>query len=92
MVRTGSRPRRDSTDTTPSALGSIVRDLDQHTSDSWWKFLGSGAVVLALLVAVTTITGELPEGWWVVAMGTLLLSLVSIAFGLVLGAVHLRRG
>lgn len=69
-----------------------MAELDSPVSDSWWKFLGLGAVVLALLVVITTITGELPSGWWVVAMGTLLFSLLSMALGLVLGVANLRRG
>jgi hypothetical protein len=51
----------------------------------WWKFLASGAGLLAVLIVVTTITGELPSGGWYVAMVTMLTSFVLIATGVVLG-------
>jgi hypothetical protein len=51
----------------------------------WWKFLAGGAGLLAALIVVTTITGDLPEGGWYVAMVTMLTSFALIATGLVLG-------
>ena len=61
-------------------------------SSHWWKFLLGGVVAIAALVVVTTITGELPEGGWFIAMTVLLASLVSVATGLVLGLARLGRG
>lgn len=66
-------------------------DLDPSVSAYWRKLLAVGAGVLTLLVITTKITGELPEGWWAVAMITLLFSVLSISLGLVLGAVSLLR-
>jgi di/tricarboxylate transporter len=58
----------------------------------WWKFLVGGAAALAALVVVTTITGELPEGGWFLAMAVLLASLASVLTGLLLGVVRLGTG
>ncbi|HEY6531926.1 MAG TPA: hypothetical protein VIY72_06460 [Acidimicrobiales bacterium] len=58
----------------------------------WWKFLVGGVVALVGLVVVTTITGELPEGGWFLAMLVLLASLASIVTGLLLGLVRLGTG
>src|SRR5688500_5319017 len=38
----------------------------------WWKLLLAGAGLLATVVVVTTITGELQNGTWYVAMASLL--------------------
>jgi hypothetical protein len=59
------------------------------TSGNWWKLLGGGAFVLAVLIAITTATGELPDGAWFVAMVTGLTALVLIGAGIVLGIAHL---
>ena len=59
------------------------------TTRNWWKLLGGGAFVLAVLVATTTATGELPDGAWFVAMVTGLTALVLIGAGIVLGVAHL---
>ena len=59
------------------------------TSRNWWKLLAAGATVLAALVAITTATGELPEGVWFVAMVTGLTGLVLVGAGIVLGVAHL---
>lgn len=62
----------------------------------WWKFLAGGAGLLAALIAMTTATGELPDGGWLVAMVTGLTAIVLIGAGIVLGIAHLaartRRG
>lgn len=58
----------------------------------WWKFLVGGAASLVILVIVTTITGELPDGGWAVAMTVLLASLASLVTGVVLGLARLGRG
>lgn len=55
----------------------------------WWKFLVGGVVALVGLVVVTTITGELPEGGWFLAMLVLLASMASVLTGLLLGVVRL---
>ena len=51
----------------------------------WWKLLLSGVGLLGTLVVVTTITGELPSGWWEVAMLTILVSFGLMGTGIVLG-------
>lgn len=51
----------------------------------WWKLLLSGVALLGTLVVVTTITGELPDGGWYVAMATMLVSFGLIGSGIVLG-------
>jgi hypothetical protein len=58
----------------------------------WWKFLVGGASTLALLVIVTNLTGELPDGGWAVAMTVLFASLASMVTGLVLGLARLSVG
>ena len=55
----------------------------------WWKLLAGGAGVLAALIAITTATGELPEGGWLIAMITGLTALVLLGAGIVLGIAHL---
>jgi len=61
----------------------------QPAAAHWWKPAVAGAVVLAALVAITTATGELPDGGWFVAMATGLAGLLLVGTGLVLGLVHL---
>jgi len=51
----------------------------------WWKFLAGGVGLLVTLIVVTTITGELPEGGWFVAMTAMFTSFALIATGIVLG-------
>jgi len=51
----------------------------------WWKLLLGGAGLLATLIVVTTITGELPSGGWYIAMATMLTSFGLIGAGIVLG-------
>jgi hypothetical protein len=55
------------------------------TDARWWKLLGGGAALLVAEIIVTTITGELPDGGWYVAMVVGLTSIVLMASGLVLG-------
>lgn len=55
------------------------------TDTRWWKLLGGGAVLLVAEIIVTTITGELPDGGWYVAMVVGLTSIVLMAVGIVLG-------
>jgi hypothetical protein len=59
------------------------------TTGNWWKLLGGGSVVLAVLIGTTNATGELPEGAWFVAMVTGLTGLTLIGAGIVLGIAHL---
>jgi hypothetical protein len=68
-----------------------ARPLSQPrpTTRNWWKLLAGGGAVLAVLIATTTATGELPEGVWFVAMVTGLTGLVLIGAGIVLGIAHL---
>jgi hypothetical protein len=68
-----------------------ARPLDQprQVTAHWWKVLASGAGLLAALIAITTATGELPDGGWLIAMITGLTSLVLLATGVVLGIAHL---
>jgi hypothetical protein len=58
----------------------------------WWRFLVGGAAALALLVIVTTITGELPDAGWAVAMTVLFAALASMVTGVVLGLARLSVG
>jgi hypothetical protein len=62
----------------------------------WWKLLAGGAGLLAALIAITTATGELPDGGWLIAMVTGLAACVLLGAGIVLGIAHLaarsRRG
>jgi hypothetical protein len=55
----------------------------------WWKLLAGGAGLLGALVAITTATGELPDGGWLVAMVTGLTAFVLLGAGIVLGIAHL---
>ena len=55
----------------------------------WWKYVLTGGVSLTTLIIVTTITGELPDGGWAIAMIVLLASLITLGLGLVLGILHL---
>ena len=55
----------------------------------WWKLLAGGAGLLAALIAITTATGELPDGGWLIAMVTGLTALVLLGAGIVLGIAHL---
>jgi hypothetical protein len=75
------------------ALVSAHRDRPlterRRTTGNWWKLLGGGSVVLAVLIATTNATGELPEGAWFVAMVTGLTGLILIGAGIVLGIAHL---
>jgi hypothetical protein len=58
----------------------------------WWKFLAGGGAVLVGFVVVTTNTGELGDSTWLPAMIVLLGAVVTIATGLVLGAIHFAAG
>jgi hypothetical protein len=77
------------------ALGFLAahraRPLTQPRSASahWWKLLACGAGLLAALIAITTATGELPDGGWLIAMVTGLTAIVLLAAGIVLGIAHL---
>lgn len=57
----------------------------------WWKFLAAGAGALAVIVAVTTATGEVDDSLWWPMLLTVLSALVMLAIGLVLGIAHLTR-
>jgi hypothetical protein len=54
-------------------------------SGRWWKLLLSGVILLATVVVVTTITGELHNGTWYIAMASLLTALGLMGAGIVLG-------
>jgi hypothetical protein len=56
---------------------------------NWWKLLVAGAIGLAAVVMITTITGELGDRAWLVAMLAFLASLTAIVGGAVLGVVRL---
>jgi hypothetical protein len=53
----------------------------------WWKLLVGGVTLMGSLIVVTTLTGELPDGGWFIAMVAMLTSLGLIGAGLVLGIV-----
>lgn len=58
-------------------------------SARWWQVLLGGVSVLAATVVVLNIVGEVPEGWWVPMMLTLLGGILTTATGLILGIAHL---
>lgn len=63
---------------------------DGHpTSSRWWVVLSAGVLLLVTLIALTTATGELPSGGWLIAMIVGLTSVLLIAAGLILAIVHL---
>jgi hypothetical protein len=78
-----------------AALGLLAahrtRPLTEPRAASahWWKLLASGGALLAALIAITTATGELPDGGWLIAMVTGLTAIVLLAAGIVLGIAHL---
>lgn len=53
--------------------------------ERWWKLLLGGIALFGVLIAVTTATGELASGPWLVAMGTGLVAITLTALGVVLG-------
>ena len=55
----------------------------------WWKFLVGGAATLIGFAVMTTLTGELGDVTWLVGMIALLSALISLAFGVILAAIHL---
>jgi hypothetical protein len=55
----------------------------------WWKLLAGGAGLLALLIALTNATGELPDHGWLLAMVTGLTALILLGAGIVLGIARL---
>jgi hypothetical protein len=59
------------------------------TTAHWWKLLAAGAGLMAVLIAITTATGELPEGGWFLAMVAGLTALLLLGAGIVLGIAHL---
>ena len=63
--------------------------MDVRLTERWVRFVAAGAGLLAFEIVVTTITGELPEGGWFVAMAGLLTSFGLIITGVVLGAARL---
>lgn len=71
------------------ALAALVwrrgRPVAAARSSRWWKLLLAGVGLLATLVVVTTIIGELPDGAWFVAMVTMFTSFGLIGSGVVLG-------
>jgi hypothetical protein len=70
---------------------SRVRTLteSQPTSAHWWKVLAAGGGLMAALVAITTATGELPDGGWLIAMITGLTAIVLMSIGVMLGIARL---
>jgi hypothetical protein len=55
----------------------------------WWKLLVTGTFVLGAVMVVTSITGELSEPGWLVAMVAILAGLTLLGAGAVLGVVRL---
>jgi hypothetical protein len=58
-------------------------------SAHWWQILLGGVGVLATTIVALNIIGEVPEGWWVPMMLTLLAGIMTTATGLILGVAHL---
>lgn len=67
------------------------RPVVDHADGRWWRLLLSGSGLLATLVVVTTITGELHNGLWYVAMLTMFTSFGLIGTGVVLGIAGLLK-
>lgn len=71
------------------AVASVMwrrnRRIIGATDSRWWKFLVAGATLLSALAVVTTMTGELPDGGWFIAMITMFTAFALIAAGVVLG-------
>jgi hypothetical protein len=57
-------------------------------TERWWQVLLAGVSVLATTIIVMNVVGEVPDGWWVPMMVTLLAGIVTTAAGLILGIVH----
>jgi hypothetical protein len=66
-----------------------ARSVVSGSAQRWWQFLLAGAGVLGGLTVVTTITGELPENRWFVAMAGIFTGLGLCAAGVVLGVLRL---
>ena len=64
---------------------TAVRPASAH----WWQVLLGGVGVLATTIVVVNIIGEVPDGWWVPMMLTLLAGIMTTAIGLILGIAHL---
>lgn len=58
-------------------------------SAHWWQALLGGVSVLAPTILVLNIIGEVPTGWWIPMMLTLLLGIATTAIGIILGIAHL---
>jgi hypothetical protein len=55
----------------------------------WWKLVASGGGLMIALIVITTATGELPEGGWIVAMITGLTAIILMSIGVLLGIAQL---
>ncbi len=62
--------------------------LGRPASAHWWKFLTGGAGILAAVIAITTVTGEVDDSMWWPLMTTVVCALMLVAAGLVLGVAH----
>ncbi len=60
-------------------------------AERWWQVLAAGVIVFATTIVVVNVTGEVPDGWWVPMMLTLLAGVVTTAAGLILGIVYLTE-
>ena len=58
-------------------------------SAHWWQVLLGGVGLLTTTIVGLNITGEVPEGWWVPMMLTLLGGIITTATGLILGIAHI---
>jgi hypothetical protein len=57
--------------------------------DRWWKLLTAGAALLATMVVVTTITGEVPSVLWPPTMIAFASAFVMLLAGAILGVARL---
>lgn len=75
-------------------LGLVAANRSRRLSEPhpmsarWFPLLAAGVALLAGLIVVTRMTGELPSGGWLAAMVTGLTAVLLIGAGLVLGTVH----
>ena len=61
---------------------------ERTASAHWWQALVGGVGVLTTTIAALNIVGEVPEGWWVPVMITLLAGIMTTVTGLILGVAH----
>ena len=62
---------------------------ERPASARWWQVLVGGVGMASTTFVVLNAVGEVPDGWWVPVMITLLIGIMTTATGLILGVSHL---